>query len=127
MGFRFSKRSLRNLDGIHPDLMLVAVKALALTKVDFIVTDGLRTIEEQKALVAKGASKTMNSRHLTGHAIDFVAYCWGKVTYDPKLMEAVASAFKQASAELKIPIVWGGDWAKFKDTPHIELDRKVYK
>lgn len=124
--FKFSKRSLRELEGIHPDLRKVVNMALSLTEVDFIITDGLRTIEEQREYVRRGASKTMRSRHLSGHAVDFVAYDGRAATYDLKMMRKVAAAFKLAAMNLKIPIEWGGDWKSFVDTPHIELSRKVY-
>lgn len=125
--FKWSERSLRELEGIHPDLRKVADRALQLSEIDFIITDGLRTIEEQREYVRKGASKTMKSRHLTGHAVDFVAYHEGRITWDAKLMRKIAAAFKAAAAELKIPVVWGGDWKSFVDMPHVELDRKVYR
>jgi peptidoglycan L-alanyl-D-glutamate endopeptidase CwlK len=128
MAFKFSKRSLEALKGIHPDLRKVVNRALELTAVDFIVTEGLRTLDRQRHLVAQGASRTLKSRHLTGHAVDVVAVgaVKGTVSYKVPDMKAIAKAFKAASAELKIPIEWGGDWKSFVDTPHFELDRKVY-
>ena len=66
MTFRFSKRSLTNLEGVHHDLVEVAHLALSISPIDFVIIDGVRTIEEQRILVAKGKSKTMDSRHLTG-------------------------------------------------------------
>lgn len=128
----FSKRSLANLD-VHPDLVKVAHRALELldgTTLDFIVTDGGRTIEEQRHFVAIGASKTMHSRHLGGFALDFVALVAEdgrrRVTYDAKPMKAVAEAFKKAGKELNIPIEWGGDWHGFVDQPHIQLSKAKY-
>lgn len=125
--FKWSKRSLTNMKGIHPDLRKVADRALELSAIDFIIVCGLRTMEEQKVLVATGKSKTLKSRHLTGHAVDFVALKDGKVSWDRQDMTQIAKAFKAAAKELKISIEWGGDWKSFIDTPHIELDRKVYK
>src|SRR5690606_29205420 len=121
MAFAFSTRSLHAMVGIHPDLRKVTYRALQLTSVDFIVVEGLRSIETQRRYVAEGKSKTYNSRHLTGRAVDFVAYVNGKATYNVAAMTQVADAFKQAARELNIPIIWGGDWKTFKDTPHIEL------
>jgi peptidoglycan L-alanyl-D-glutamate endopeptidase CwlK len=124
----FSQRSLKNLD-VHPDLIKVAKRALELldgTEFDFIVTDGGRTIAEQKEFVRKGASKTMKSRHLGGFALDYVALVNRRVTYDKGPMKAVADAFKQAGKELNIPIEWGGDWKSFVDMPHIQLRKKEY-
>lgn len=123
--FNFSKRSLDNLD-VHPDLKKVAYRALELTPVDFIITDGGRTLAEQRHFVAIGASKTMKSRHLNGFALDFVAFVNKRATYEIKYMRQVADAFKAAGKELNIPIEWGGDWRGFVDTPHIQLNAKVY-
>lgn len=127
-GFKFSKRSLEALKGVHPDLVKVAKRALELTTVDFIVTEGLRTLDRQRHLVAQGASRTLKSRHLTGHAIDVVATTSpGTVSYKVADMRAISKAMKAAAKELGISIEWGGDWKSFVDTPHYELDRKVYK
>lgn len=120
-------RSIKCLEGVHPDLIKVVKRADELGA-RFHVTDGLRTIERQRQLVKAGKSKTMKSRHLTGHAVDFVvAEPGGGVSYDHADMKACAAVFKQAAAELGVAIEWGGDWKRFVDTPHIELDRKVYK
>jgi peptidoglycan L-alanyl-D-glutamate endopeptidase CwlK len=124
--FSWSKRSLRELKGIHPDLRRVCDLALQLTAVDFLITDGKRTVEEQKAHVASGASRTMKSRHLTGHAIDFAPLVDGKVRWEMAYCRQVADAFKAAAKQLGVPIVWGGDWARFRDGPHIELDKARY-
>lgn len=124
--FKLSQRSLRNLKGVHPDLVKVAVRALEITDIDFGVTEGLRTIERQRELVAAGASRTMNSRHLTGHAIDVVALIGGEVRWDWPLYARLALHFKAAAHELQVPITWGGDWPRFRDGPHYELQRKRY-
>lgn len=118
------ERSERNLNGVHPDLAKVVRRAAK--KVSFIVIEGLRTVARQKQLVAAGASKTMNSRHITGHAIDVAALIDGKVRWDWPLYAAIAKEMKQAAAEVKVPIIWGGDWRSFKDGPHFELDRRTY-
>jgi peptidoglycan L-alanyl-D-glutamate endopeptidase CwlK len=119
--------SKNNLKGVHPDLVKVVEKAITLTEIDFRVTEGLRSKTRQIELVNKGASKTLNSRHITGHAVDVVALIGGSVRWDWPLYDKIAKAFKQASKELNIPIIWGGDWKTFKDGPHFELDRNVYK
>ena len=126
MTFKFSKRSLDNLVGVHKDLIRVANRALSISKIDFVITSGVRTIEEQKKLVASGASRTMRSRHLTGHAIDVAALNKGKVTWDGKYYTPIAEAMKQAAKDLGVHIKWGGDWESFKDMPHFELDREFY-
>ena len=119
--------SKNNLKGVHPDLVKVVEKAITLTEIDFRVTEGLRSKTRQIELVNKGASKTLNSRHITGHAVDVVALIGGSVRWDWPLYDKIAKAFKQAAQELNIPIIWGGDWKNFKDGPHFELDRNVYK
>lgn len=126
MTFRFSSRSLRNMEGVHPDLVAVAHRALEITEIDFLVTEGLRTMEKQIELVRAGASRTTRSRHLTGHAIDIAAWVAGSVRWDWPLYEELSRAFKQAASELNVPIVWGGDWKSFRDGPHYELSRTEY-
>ena len=111
---------------VHPDLVKVVLLAIELTEVDFGVTEGVRTIERQRELFAKGASKTMNSRHITGHAVDLVAYVGSDVDWSWPLYHKIADAMKRAANSLGVPIVWGGDWRTFKDGPHFELDRKAY-
>ena len=119
-------RSLSKLDGVHPDLVEVVRLAIQKTNVDFSVLEGLRTKERQRALFSSGASRTMNSRHLDGHAVDLVAYVNGNVEWSWPLYDRIAVAMKQASAELGISIEWGGDWISFKDGPHFQLSRKEY-
>lgn len=126
MSFKFTQRSLDNLKGVHPDLIKVANKGLQLTPIDFGITEGLRTLQRQKELVKIGASRTLDSRHLTGYAIDVVAYVEGKVRWDWPLYNQIAIAMKKAASALNIPIVWGGDWVHFPDGPHFELDKYYY-
>lgn len=126
MAFVLSKRSLQRLDGLHPDLVKVVKRAIEITPVDFTVLEGMRTNARQVELVKSGASKTMNSRHLTGHAIDLGAYVAGEVRWDWPLYHRIAAAVKQAAAELKVPIEWGGDWRSFKDGPHFQLPFASY-
>lgn len=122
--FKLSNRSLANLKDVHPDLVRVVKKALDISEVDFVVIEGLRTKERQLELVTAGASQTMNSRHLTGHAVDLAAYVNG-IRWDWPLYPKIAYAMKQAAKDLKIPIEWGGDW-KFKDGPHFQLPWEAY-
>ncbi|MDH2997172.1 peptidase M15 [Pasteurellaceae bacterium LFhippo2] len=130
--FKFGKRSETNLKGVHKDLVKVARRALELSEIDFTVIEGVRTKARQQQLYKQGATKTMNSRHLTGHAIDIVPYPvdWNDLEKFGKLAKAMFAA----ANELKIPIRWGGDWnrngrsddEKFYDGPHFELLRAVY-
>lgn len=121
-------RSAGNLRGVHPDLVRVMARARALSPLEFVVIEGLRTTERQRQLVASGASKTLNSRHLTGHAVDIVPRdpATGKLVFDWPLYHRLAPAVKAAAQELSVPIVWGGDWRTFRDGPHFELDRGRY-
>lgn len=123
---QLSERSHQRLQGVHPDLQRVVLLAATLTDTDFIITEGLRTVERQRQLVAKGASQTMNSRHITGHAVDLAATVDGEVRWDWPLYHRLAAAMKEAARQLGIRMVWGGDWRSFKDGPHFELDRHVY-
>jgi peptidoglycan L-alanyl-D-glutamate endopeptidase CwlK len=124
--FTFGQRSEFNLEGVHHDLVAIARRALQITAVDFMVVDGLRTLKEQKVVFETGASETMNSRHLTGHAIDVAAFVGGKISWQHELYEQIADAFKTAALELKIPLIWGGDWKHPVDGGHFELDRRKY-
>jgi len=126
MMYVLSKKSLDRLTGVHPDLVRVVKRALEITTVDFAVLEGVRSKARQEQLVKAGASQTLNSRHLTGHAVDLGAYVSGSVRWDWPLYYKIADAVKQASAELGVPIEWGGDWQKFKDGPHFQLPRKEY-
>lgn len=126
MSFRLSQRSRERLKGVHPDLVAVVEAAILLTPVDFMITEGLRTPARQAELVRAGASRTLNSRHLTGHAVDVAAWVDGGVRWDWPLYPRIAGAFKEAAAAAEIPLIWGGDWPRLRDGPHFELDRKVY-
>lgn len=123
-------RSQKALTGIHPDLVRVVIRAHALCEadgLDFIVTDGLRSTQRQRELVRAGKSKTMKSRHLTGHAVDLCASHGPKdVSWDEDDLRALAAKMKQAAAELGVPIEWGGDWKSFVDMPHFQLPWKTH-
>lgn len=119
-----SSRDMQRLAGVHPDLVRVISRARA--SADFIVTEGLRTEARQRQLVAAGASQTMHSRHLTGHAVDLAALVGGVVRWDWPLYDQLAQVVKRAAVEEEVAIVWGGDWPKFRDGPHFELDRRKY-
>ncbi|MFU2079364.1 M15 family metallopeptidase [Avibacterium endocarditidis] len=130
--FKFSQRSEESLKGVHKDLVKVVRRALQLSAVDFTVIEGVRSKAKQKRLFAQGASKTMHSRHLTGHAVDLVPYPldW----QDKARFQKISQAMFHAAKELNIPIRWGGDWnqngktedERFYDGPHFELLRAVY-
>lgn len=126
MSFKLGSRSIERLHGVHPDLVRVVRRAIELTEVDFTVLEGLRSKDRQRDLVDAGASKTMNSRHLTGHAVDLGAWIGGTVAWDWPPYYKIADAMKAAAEELEIPLEWGGDWTTFKDGPHYQLPWKEY-
>jgi hypothetical protein len=126
MTFVLSDVSKRRLVGVHPDLVRVVEQAIKLTAQDFRVIEGLRTKERQRYLVDKGASKTMNSRHITGHAVDLAPIVNGAVSWDWKHFYPIAEAMKQAARIVVVPVEWGGDWEKFRDGPHWQLPRGKY-
>jgi len=112
------------LKGVHPDLVRVVTRAIKF--VDFMVLEGLRTKELQAVYVAKGASQTMFSRHITGHAVDLVPLINGQISWAWPSYFPMAKVIKEAAETENVKIVWGGDWVSFKDGPHFELDRKFY-
>ncbi len=126
MPFKLGLRSKLRLRGVHPDLVKVVELAITRSDVDFTVLEGLRTVSRQKELVAAGASTILNSRHITGHAVDLGAWLNGSVRWDWALYHNIAKAMKSAAAELGITITWGGDWRSFPDGPHFELTRAAY-
>ena len=123
MTYKLSLRSRQRLSGVHPDLVAVVKRAIEITEQDFAVTEGVRHVERQRQLVAKGASTTMNSRHLTGHAVDLVPW---PVSWDWEDFYPIADAMNEAAEELGVAITWGGEWKTFADGPHFELDWKKY-
>ncbi|MGI9150454.1 MAG: M15 family metallopeptidase, partial [Limnohabitans sp.] len=119
-------RSMMRLRGVHPDLVKVVQQAIKLSTVDFTVLEGLRSIERQRTLVDSGASQTLNSRHLTGHAVDLGAWVDNQVDWSWPLYAQINAAMQQASKQSGVLIIWGGGWKTFKDGPHFELPRKEY-
>lgn len=111
MAYKLSQRSLNKMDGVDSRLIEVVKRAIELTDTDFGVVQGLRTIEEQEALVAKGASKTMKSKHLDGLAVDLMAYIGSRGSWELSLYDNIADAIKQAAIELDVPIRWGAAWS----------------
>jgi peptidoglycan L-alanyl-D-glutamate endopeptidase CwlK len=126
MGFKFGSVSEKRLVGVHCDLIAVMRLSIARTPVDFSIIEGMRTLAQQKKYLAAGATRTLNSRHLTGHAVDIAPYVDGKIRWDWPLFHKIAPVVKAAAQELNIPIEWGGDWRSFKDGPHWQLPFKQY-
>lgn len=119
-------RSLTRLDQAHPDLRRLMIAAAQQCQVDIEISEVLRSKQKQEQLVKAGASQTLRSRHLTGHAADIYCTVCGKVRWDWPLYAKAAAHIKATAQQLGIAIVWGGDWKSLRDGPHFELDRKVY-
>jgi len=131
MSITLSEKSLAKLSGAHPDLQKVIKRAAVLSPIDFTVLEVLRTVARQKELVAKGASKTMKSRHLPGadgfsRAVDIAPLDGGQVSWAWPTYFKLAPIIKQAAKDVGVPIEWGGDWRTFKDGPHWQLPWKDY-
>ncbi len=128
-------RSEARLQGVNPRLVAVIRRASEISPIPFIVTEGLRSQQRQAELVKAGASRTMNSRHLTGHAVDIAPMVGGQVRWDWPLFLQLAQFVGQAAKDLDTAVVWGGTWAllearayaaselhtRFPDGPHFEL------
>ena len=117
MAFKLSQRSLDRLEGVHPDLVAVVKEAINLTRVDFGLTCGLRTVEEQEKLVAAGKSQTMNSKHLPqedgySHAVDLVAYFGSNVSWELNVYDNICDAMAEAARQIGCAIKWGAAWSE---------------
>ena len=117
MSFKLSNRSLGKLEGVHPDMVATVKKAIQLTKVDFGVTYGVRTLEEQKKLYASGRSQTMKSKHLIqdsgySHAVDVVAYDGSDVVWEINVYDDICDAFKEAAKQHGVAVKWGAAWSE---------------
>ena len=117
MAFKLSTRSKNKLEGVHPDMVAVVERAIELTKVDFGVTYGVRSLAEQEKLVASGRSQTMKSKHLIqdsgySHAVDVVAYDGSDVVWEINVYDDICDAFKQAEIEKGVAVKWGAAWSE---------------
>ena len=133
MPFKLGTTSLAKLQKVHPLLSACVVRAIQLTSVDFTVFEGLRTMERQRYLHEHGKTKTLNSRHLVGKAVDLPAW-HGYPKWDAVDAQQIANAMFQAAKECGVTLRWGGDWdgdgdqkdETFRDLVHFELPTKVY-
>ena len=117
MPFKLSQRSLDKLDGVHPEMVATVKRAIELTKVDFGVTYGVRTLQAQKELVASGRSQTMKSKHLIqgdgySHAVDLVAYQGPNVVWEINVYDDICDAMAEAAREVGCHIKWGAAWSE---------------
>ena len=120
------ERSVQKLDGVHADLVRVVNRAAEARDILFVVTEGLRTIKGQRELIAAGASTTLRSRHLTGHAVDLAVKVGDEIRWDWPLYAELAEAVKRAARQEGVSIEWGGDWRSFRDGPHFQLPWSAY-
>ena len=116
-----SAADVQKLEGVHADLVKVLEKAAEQDVIAFVVTEGVRTLKRQRDLFAHGATTTMRSRHLSGHAVDLAVLIGGEISWSWPLYAQLALVMKTAAAEVGVPIEWGGDWRTFKDGPHFQL------
>ena len=112
MAFKLSNRSLGKLEGVDENLVAVVKRAIELTKIDFGVTFGMRTLEEQEKLFATGRSQTMKSKHLEGRAVDLMAYVDGKGCWELNVYDDLCDAMKEAAEELGVAVKWGAAWSE---------------
>ncbi len=125
--FQLSERSRQRLQGVNADLVRVVERAISISDLDFMVTEGLRTAAQQAKYVAAGRSQTKNSRHLTGHAIDLAVMLNGELTWEWKYYARLGDIMKQAAKDVGVKIEWGGDWRTLRDGPHFQLPWASYK
>jgi peptidoglycan L-alanyl-D-glutamate endopeptidase CwlK len=135
VSFRLGTTSLARLQKVHPLLSACVVRAIQLTPVDFTVFEGMRSMERQRSLFETGKTKTLNSRHLVGKAVDIPAWIDGRATWDLEAAKQIAGAMYQAAKECGVTLRWGGTWSEdpeapmsrtFVDAVHFELSTAVY-
>ena len=112
MGFSLSSRSLKKLEGVDDTLVEVVKEAIKLTKVDFGVTYGLRTLEEQQKLYDSGRSQTMKSKHLDGRAVDLVAYFGSDISWELNVYDDICDAMAEAARRHTLAVKWGAAWSE---------------
>ena len=110
MAFKLSGRSLGKLEGVHPKLVDTVKEAIKVSLVDFGVIYGVRSLAEQKRLFEAGRSQTMKSKHLTGDAVDLMAYVSGRASWELNLYDDIADAMKEAAVREGVKIRWGAAW-----------------
>lgn len=126
MTLTLSVHSERHLIGVHPDLVRVVRKMQEIAISPVAIICGLRTLDEQEHLLASGASNTIRSRHLTGHAVDWVPIVGGEGSWTVKDYLPLIAQWKEAGAHVGVPIESGGDWLTLKDYDHLQLPWAIY-
>ena len=112
MGFSLSSRSLKKLEGVDETLVAVVKEAINLTKIDFGVTFGMRTLEEQQKLYDSGRSQTMKSKHLDGRAVDLVAYFGSDISWELNVYDDICDAMAEAARRHRLAVKWGAAWSE---------------
>ena len=112
---------MKRLEGVKPQLVAVVAIAASMATRPFNVSEGLRTLARQKQMVAEGKSKTMQSKHLTGDAVDLYPLTANKKEIDKFGYDILAATMKKAAEIAGVKIEWGGDWKSFVDKPHYQL------
>lgn len=127
MNYKLSTKSIERLKGLHPVLSSIVMLAIKISDVDFSVIDGVRSKEKQAQYVKDGLSKTLDSYHLTGHAVDLYPWVDGKTSHDHFHYAQLNEAMQKAAKQLGYEVEWGGNWKSFVDKPHFQINRNVYK
>lgn len=120
--FRFSEASKLKLQGVDKRLVDIMKTAITNSPYDFKITCGVRSLSEQKRLFAQGKTKTLNSYHLRGKAVDIAIIVNKKITWNFELYKEVANHIKEAAKKLGYRITWGGDFKTFKDGVHFQIE-----
>ena len=126
MAFVLSDRSIKILDGVHPDLQKVVQCAIRHSVIDFVVTEGLRTPEDDAKLFERGVSKYEHSRYVTGHAVSVNPYIDGAISLHWPDHRLVAKAMKECAEQCGVPLEWGGDWVRFRNGQQYQLPWEIY-
>ena len=103
---------MKKLKGVNEGIVAVVKDAIGITKVDFGVTFGLRTLEEQKKLYESGRSQTMKSKHLEGRAVDLVAYFGSDISWELNVYDDICDAMAEAARKNDVAIKWGAAWSE---------------
>lgn len=123
MGRPLPKSSEDKLSGVNYRLADFIRQLSVECAYPFIVTEGLRTKARQRELFKNGATKTLNSRHLVGRAVDIAPIVGGaKVSWEWKDFTPIIECARALAPRFGIELVFGYDWGW--DAPHIEMKER---
>ncbi|MGX5439622.1 SH3 domain-containing protein [Bacillus cereus] len=124
---KYHTRNVNNLNNLADNTKAAAFKWYQYcidNGIEVLIYETIRTVEQQREYVRKGASQTMRSYHLVGQALDFVPIqSNGTEDWNGYNKEPWASAIRYAK---QIGFEWGGDWKGFVDSPHLQYNYKGY-